>query len=192
VLVEGVRSHVPTSFTPDGRELIYDAFNMDATARDIWILSVEGSRQPRVLVGGPFVKNEGILSPDGRWLAYASNESGQASVFVRPFPDGEGRWQISTGQGVEPRWSRDGRELFYRSDTILYRVTIDTSRGFSASRPERLVDRVASGTGIPTYSPSPDGSRFLTFRSAEGGGSLRTLHLDTGFAARLSEIAAPR
>ena len=185
VLVDGQRSHLPSAFTSDGRTLIYDALNADATAQDIWMISLAEPRQPRVVVGGAFRKSEGVLSPDGRWLAYVSDEDGQGGVFVRPFPEGDGRWQISTPHGGEPRWSRDGRDLFYRVDAAIYRVRIDTARGFSAGRPERLFDRVASGTGVQTYAPSPDGSRFITFRSAERAGSLRTLYLDLGFASRL-------
>ena len=189
MLVEGERGHIPSSFSPDGRALIYDALRPDATARDIWMLPLDGPRRPSALVAGAFMKSEGVLSPDGRWLAYVSDEGGQASVFVRPFPTGDGRWQISTPSGSEPRWSHDGRELFYRVDAALYRVPVETARSFSAGRPERRFDRVASGAGAYTYSPTPDGSRFLTFRSSEGVGSLRTLYLDLGFAARLKALA---
>jgi hypothetical protein len=71
-------------------------------------------------------------------------------------------------------------------------VPVETALGFSAGRPERLFDRVASGAGAYTYSPTPDGSRFLTFRSSEGVGSLRTLYLDLGFAARLKALATKK
>ncbi|HET6372705.1 MAG TPA: protein kinase [Candidatus Polarisedimenticolia bacterium] len=190
ILVEGRRFHLPTSFSPDGKALIFDALSDDARTRDIMMLPLEGPRAPRGLVVGPFIKSEGNVSPNGRWLAYVSDEGGQPSVFVRPFPTGEGRWQISTPSGFEPQWSRDGRELFYRVDTALYRVPVQTSPSFSAGRPERLFDRVASGgSGTRTYTPSPDGSKFMTFRSSQGVGSLRTLYLDLGFATRLRTLA---
>ncbi len=192
ILVEGERGHLPSAFSPDGRILVYDALNAAATSRDIWMIPLAGPRDPRPLVAGAFMKSEAVISPDGRWLAYVSDEAGQAGVFVRPFPGGDGRWQISTPQGVEPQWSRDGRELFYRADSALYRVPIESARSFSAGRPERLFDRVASGTRVRTYSPAAHGSRFLTFRSSEGGGSLRTLHLDLGFASRLEALTARR
>ena len=190
-LVEGPRGQNPSDFTSDGRFMIYDSLTEDAAARDIWILPLEEPRRPRVLIAGAFMKGEAVLSPDDRWLAYVSDESGRSSVFVRPFPEGEGRWQISTPGGVEPRWSRDGRELFYRDGQVLYRVPIRTAPAFSAGRPEVLFDRTASaGSGVHTYSPSPDGSRFLTFRSSQGAGSLRTLYIDLGFATRLRALAA--
>jgi serine/threonine-protein kinase len=189
ILISGERGHLPSGFSADGRFLIFDSLTVDATAREVSVLPIEEPRQPRVLLGGAFMKSEGILSPDDRWLAYVSNESGQPGVYVRPYPEGAGRWQISTPGGVEPRWSNDGRELFYRDNQTIYRVPIRTSPAFSAGRPERLFDRVASGNGVHTYSPAADGSRFLTFRSPEGVGSLRTLYLDLGFAARLGEQA---
>jgi Tol biopolymer transport system component len=187
-LLTGEREHNPSAFAADGQTLLYDALSSDATTRDIWMLPLGGSQQPRPLVAGSFMKSGGVLSPDGRWLAYVSNEGGQESVFVRPYPVGEGRWQISTPRGGEPRWSHDGRELYYRVDTAIYRVPVEITKTFSAGRPERLFDRVASGARVQTYSPAPDGSRFLTFRSSAGGGSLRTLHLDLGFAARLKSF----
>jgi Tol biopolymer transport system component len=191
VLVEGKRFHLPNSFSPDGRTLIYHALNSDATASDIWILPLDAPRTPHPLVSGAFLKREGAVSPDGRWLAYVSEESGQSQVFVRPFPEGDGRWQISSPNGLEPTWSHDGRELFYRSDSVLYRVPVETSRTFSAGRPERLLDRVASGD-VRTYSPAPDGSRILTFRSPESGRSERTMYLDLGFAERVRTLAAAK
>ena len=190
LLFAGQRAHIPTAFTPDGRTLVFDALTADGTAREIWMMPLDGSKHATVLVGGGFTKAEAVISPDGRWLAYVSNEGGQASVFVRPFPGGDGRWQISTPNGVEPQWSRNGRELFYRADAILYRVAIDTSKGFSAGRPERLFDRLASGSSVRTYSWSADGPKFLTFRSSDRRSSLRTLYLDLGFSDRLEALTA--
>ena len=114
VLVEGERSHVPSAFTPDGRRCSTTR-QPKALGRDIFMLPLAPPRKPLPLVEGPFMKDQAVVSPDGRWFAYVSNESGQLGVYVRPFPSGEGRYQISTAQGTEPRWSQDGRELFYRS-----------------------------------------------------------------------------
>jgi hypothetical protein len=192
ILIEGARNKNATSFTPDGKILIYDALTEDAMAGDIWALPLEAPRQPRSLVAGPFIKYEGVLSPDGRWLAYVSNEGGQPSVFVRPYPTGDGRWQISTPLGGEPLWGPGGRELFYRADAALYRVPVETAHGFSAGRPERYLDRVPAGVGGKNYSITADGSRLLTFRTTGGGGSRRTLYLDLGFAARLEALTSKK
>jgi Tol biopolymer transport system component len=145
------------------------------------------------VVSGPFQKGDGVLSPDGRWLAYVSDEAGQESVYVRPFPSGEGRWQISTPDGFEPRWSPDGKALFYRADATLYRVPVQLAPVFSAGRPVLLFDRVASGgPRLRTYSPSGDGSRLVTFRSTQDAAGLGTLYYDAGFTARLVSLAEPR
>ena len=149
------------------------------------MLPLAPPRKPLPLVEGPFMKDQGIVSPDGRWLAYVSNESGQLGVYVRPFPSGEGRYQISAGAGTEPRWSMDGRELFYRWGGIL-RVAIEAGRVFRAGKPEVLFDRVATGALVSTYGPSPDGKRFFTFRSSGAVGSRTAVALDRGFASRLA------
>ncbi|HEX6851294.1 MAG TPA: protein kinase [Candidatus Polarisedimenticolaceae bacterium] len=185
VLFEGTRGHLPSSFTSDGKALLYDRLDDSPDKRDIWLLPLEGKREPRVLVGGPFSKDGAVVSPDGRWVAYVSREGGQSGVYVRPFPDGPGRWQVSAPFGVEPHWSADGKELFYRSDGALYVVRIDTSRGFDAGRPERLFDRVAMNLVFNSFGVSPDGQRIFTFRAPDGIGSRRTVHLDLGFAGRL-------
>ncbi len=187
-LIECQRDCVPDGFTPDGRSLIYELTRPEGSGRDIWILPLGDPRGARPLLSDPYRKRQASFSPDGRWLAYTSNEGGDDNVFVRPFPTGDSRWQISTPSGVEPQWSRDGREIYYRNTAALYRVPVQTRPTFSAGRPERLFDRVASGSGSGTYSPSADGSRILTYRSTEGQGSLRTLYLDLGFAARLSSL----
>ena len=187
-LVEAARTVSPSDISADGRLLVYSAAKPANDGEDLFVLPLDGTRTPRPLLGGAFFKNAAAVSPDGRWVAYVSDESGQAAVFVRPFPTGEGRWQIAT-PGLEPRWSRDGRELFYRGDSVLYRVPVDVSHGFSAGKPERLFDRVASGTSVNTYAVAPDGNRILTYRSPEGRGALRTLYLDVGFARRLPRPA---
>jgi len=189
-LVKGNRGVYPDAVTADGRFLVYSAFKDDGSGQDLFLLPLAGDRTPKLLLGGPFSKSEAALSPDGRWLAYVSDEQGgRTTVFVRPFPEGDGRWQISTSSGLEPRWSPDGRELFYRSNQTVYRVAVDTRHGFAAGRPEPLFDRAGSGSAIDTYSVTPDGKRFLTPRAPEGRGSLRTVYLDLGFARRL-DLAA--
>ncbi len=192
VLVEGARSHVPSSFTPDGRALVYDANEQKGLGRDVYLLPLVPPGKPQPLVEGPFMKDQAMVSPDGRWLAYVSNESGQLDVYVRPFPAGAGRWQISDAQGTEPRWSHDGRELFYRSRNVLVRVPIEAGREFRAGKPEPLFDRVATGALVATYGPSPDGKRFFTFRSSGGVGSRTAVAFDIGFASRLAAAGGAR
>lgn len=105
------------------------------------MLSVH-DRQTAPLIQTPFIEQNGEVSPDGRWLAYESNESGQFQIYVRPFPDVDaGRWQISPWGGTRPLWARDGRELFYVTPTgTLMAVPVDTATSFSAGTPVRLFD----------------------------------------------------
>ncbi len=189
VLFEKERAQLPSGFTADGRSVLFDGVDASALHRDIFLLPVDGERKPHLVLGGPAFKGYGALSPDGRFLAYTSTEGGLPSVFVRPFPSGDARWQISTPQGAEPRWSADGRELFYRWGGVLHRVRVDTARGFSASRPEKLFDRVAISNAITSYGVGPDGVRFFTFRSPTGATEVRNVNVDLGFAQRLREGA---
>jgi Tol biopolymer transport system component len=176
---------VPSAFTPDGRHLVYDAYQSTGLGRDVLLLPLDPPREPRTLVSGPFASFHANVSPDGRWLAYVSDESGQLIVYVRPFPDGEGRYQVSPAFGTEPRFSRDGRELFYRSGNAIYAVAIEPGPTFKAGRPQLLFDRVATGALVSAYAPSPDGRRFFTFRDPDGGGGGTSLALDLGFQHRL-------
>jgi len=186
VLFEKARAQLPSGFTADGRRMLFDGVDASALQRDIWIIPLDGERKPSVLLGGPAFKSQATLSPDGRFLAYTSTEGGLPSVFVRPFPSGDARWQISTPQGTEPRWSADGRELFYRWGGTLYAVRIDASHGLAAGRPEKLFDRIAIAAIVTTYGASPDGKRFFTFRSPTGIAEQRTVNVDLGFAQRLT------
>ena len=101
-----------TAWSSDGRYLIYQERNTK-TQFDIWVLPLYGDRKPAPLLATPFSETQAQLSPDGRWLAYASDESGTSEVYVQPFPSSGGKWQISSGGGRQPRWRHDGKELFF-------------------------------------------------------------------------------
>src|SRR6185436_2645522 len=93
----------PTDWSRDGRFLIYSV-NDPKTRDDLWVLPLDGDRKPRPYLQTPFDETQGQFSPDGRWMAYTSDENGRPQVFVQPFPASGGKWQISTGIGVQPRW----------------------------------------------------------------------------------------
>jgi serine/threonine-protein kinase len=107
------------------------------------------------------------MSPDGKWIAYQSTESGEMQVFGRPFPNtASGRWQISVGGGFAPLWSRDGKEIYYRNQRNLMAASVKTAPGFAATPPRplfRLGDYVLAGTRGIRYDVAPDG-RFLIFK----------------------------
>ncbi len=173
--VENGNDKVPSDWSRDGRYLIYT--EIDPKDRgDIWYVenprNKSGGGKPVKFQGTTAIESQGQLSPDGHWLAYTSDESGQSGVYVRPFPSGPGRWKVS-GDRVsrEPRWRRDGKELFFLEDSTGNRRLITAAvqsgpRGdFQAGAPQKLFELRANASGSERnrfiYSPSADGQRFL-------------------------------
>jgi serine/threonine-protein kinase len=150
----------PSGWSPDGRTLVYRELDT-ATGWDIMALAL-GDRRLRPVVQTRLAQLAPTVSPDGRWLAYISNESGRREVYVRPFPEGEGRWQISLDGGVEPRWSRGGREIIYRSGDRFLAVAVETSPAFVAGRPDTLFQSLMDlSAGLASYDVSRDGQLIV-------------------------------
>jgi tricorn protease-like protein len=159
----------PRSWSPDGRFLVYAVSNA-STGSDVWSLPLAGDRKPVPLLTTRFQERNPQLSPDGKWLAYSSDESGVPELYVRPFPAGDGKWQISTAGGWEPRWRGDSRELFYadraQQGAIMSVDITGTGSAFSFSSPRKLFDMVAltsahPGSSAMRYAVTRDGQRFL-------------------------------
>jgi serine/threonine-protein kinase len=152
------------SFSPDGTRLL-----VVTNSSDVAMVTIGSSANTRPLLNTRFSEGGPAVSPDGRWLAYNSNESGRGEVYVRPFPDvDQGRWQISTEGGVEPRWSRDGAELFFMSgggptSRTIWSTTVQRGPAFSASRPSLLI-KVDNDASV-AYDLAADG-RFLLHAAA--------------------------
>ena len=130
------------------------------------------------LLRTPTIERNGEVSPDGRWLAYESDESGRSEVYVRPFPAvASGRWQVSTGGGTRPFWAHDGRELFFNggADGALTRVGVEGGSTFTATAPTKLLEpryyTGGSGRTARMGDVSADGRRFLMLKSASEGAS---------------------
>lgn len=163
----------PTTWSPDGR---YVGFSAARESFDVGLLPLAGEPKYQWIVATPFVEIDPAFSPDGRWIAYASTESGQQQIYVRPFGAGGGRWQISDAGGGYPRWSRDGRELFYRSNTGVMAVSIEATEGtLRTGKPVELFTGDfrggAGGIGIASnvfadYDVTPDGKGFALFAEA--------------------------
>jgi hypothetical protein len=158
-------------WSPDGRFILFST-NAPQTSFDLWVLPTEGDRKPQLFVNTSFEERQGQFSPDGRWVAYQSNESGRFEIYVRPFPKSDGQWQISAGGGVSPRWRRDGKELFYIApDGRLMAAPVAIGRdSFEPGTPVALFPTRIVGGGVSLfaaqYDVAPDG-RFLINVSQE-------------------------
>jgi hypothetical protein len=162
---------------------------MPQTGEDVMQVTVTGAHIVTPLVHTPAAERNGIVSPDGRWLAYEANDSGSFDIYVRPYPDvASGRWLVSTGGGTRPLWSRDGRELFYVSlANGVMRVGVERATSWAATIPtmllkDGLVVSAAQNVGR-NYDVSPDGKRFLVGQ-ADGRRQLQAAATRRGPALR--------
>jgi eukaryotic-like serine/threonine-protein kinase len=172
LLFQSKENMVATSWSHDGRFLLY--FTVDSrNYSDLWVLPLEGDRKPVPFLRTEFDEGQGYFSPDGRWVAYYSNETGRAEIYVRPFTADSPReassagpkWLISTAGGVEPRWRADGRELFYVAlDGKLMAVDVTTGPVFEAGVPKALFQTPVAHPEfgvVGAAEPAADGKRFL-------------------------------
>jgi serine/threonine-protein kinase len=174
-LATSAYGRVPVSWSPDGRLLAFYEIN-PSTQRDILVLQMGDSsagsgqvRKAQPFLQTPFNESAPRFSPDGRWLAYISDESGRYEIYVQPYPGPGGKWQISTEGGTEPAWNPNGRELFYRTGDKMMAVDIATKPGFTVGKPRMLFEgqyEVTPGA-FPSYDVSSDGQRFLMLKSSE-------------------------
>jgi len=160
VLLDSAEGTLPNSWSSDGKYILYYC---DRNNGDLMVLPLFGDRKPIPFMSTPATEQAGIFSPDGKWVAYQSNESGMFQVYVRPFPGQGGQGQVSTAGGDSPRWRRDGKELYYRApDRTLMAVAISTKLDTLApGTPRRLFQVPISRSSIkPQYDIAPNG-RFL-------------------------------
>ncbi len=153
-------------WSPDGRFLAFDALR-SAVANDIWVLPIkpDGSAgKPEPFLNREFTEAQPQFSPDTKWLAYISDETGRLEVYVQSFPDKRGKWQISSAGGAQPRWRRDGRELYYLAfDRKMMVVEVKAGpAGLEAAVPRALFETPVRGDDTTShYEASSDGQRFL-------------------------------
>jgi serine/threonine-protein kinase len=176
-LTESKNMQYPASWHPSGKFLAFSEYSPQTSSLDVMVLTMEGSEasgwkpgKPTVFLNTPFVESNPEFSPDGRWLAYQSDESGSNEIFVRPFPGPGGRWQVSTGVGSAPAWSRTRREIFYRAVDQGLMVATYTLDGDSF-RPEK--PRIWAEGLFPSrpntrpFDLHPDGRRVVLLRTPQ-------------------------
>jgi serine/threonine-protein kinase len=166
---------IPTAVSRDGTRIVF-VEGFAATRADVMIMTLDRDHTIQPLVQTPFAELNGEMSSDGRWLAYQSNDSGQDQIFVRPFPDvTSGLWQVSTGGGVQPLWSRNGQELFYIAPNgALMSVPVGRGNTWTSGAPAKVIEGpyfVETSTGgVRSYDASADGKRFLTVKQSSAAG----------------------
>jgi eukaryotic-like serine/threonine-protein kinase len=166
------RPRWPRDVSPDGRVLLYQEIS-SKTGSDLKVLPLTGERRPRDFVAGPFDEDEGAFSPDGRRVAYVSDESGRKEVFVASFPDASQRIRVSSDGGIQPRWSRDGRELFFVSKReTMMSAPFDPSSGLPSAPPASLFDvpifDAFGSSHVPLrYDVAADGRFLVTVRASK-------------------------
>jgi Tol biopolymer transport system component len=175
LLAESKGSRYASSFTPDGSQILYRE-EAGPAGLDVGVLTLGTSVTEEMLIQTAFSELNPEISPDGRWLAYESNRSGKAEIYVSPFPNLKaGLWQVSADGGSEPAWSRNGRELFYRTrDGAIMAVPVAAGSAFRAGKPAKVVAEGYFNAGpFRSYDPAPDGRRFLMIKgkSADRGSS---------------------
>jgi hypothetical protein len=173
--------------------LIFQRNDHPDSGWDVMALEPEEGGEPRVLLGSRFNEMLADLSRDGRWLAYASDESGRLEVYVRSYPDLERKWQISTAGGTEPAWSADGRELFYRDEdgSRMMAVSITTEPELTPGRPEPVFE----GDYVPTpwfgrnFDVAPDGQSFVMVEHVFPDDINAELHVVVNWFTELAQLA---
>jgi eukaryotic-like serine/threonine-protein kinase len=160
-------NNVPGSWSPDGQHMV---FTYDVGGgRQLWIYSVKDHKIAPFEPNPPHYETAPRFSPDGRWIAYGSPESGRYEIYVRPYPGPGGKWQVSTQGGTEPVWNPKGHELLYREGKKLMAVEYEGQQSFSPGKPKELFEGPYALTprSFPDYDVSPDGQRFLMVKPSE-------------------------
>jgi Tol biopolymer transport system component len=163
LLLQNEEHKVPTSASSDGRFLLYTSVGRGPTRFDLWVLPLKGDRKPFPFLRREHNQEQGQFSPDGRWVAYVSDESGRDEVLVRPFTAGaagaDQSSAVSNGGGTAPRWRGDGKELFYlAANGTITSVAFASDRGGAIGPARALFQAVGADTA---WAVTRDGERFL-------------------------------
>jgi len=177
LLLESDQLKSPNDWSSDGRFLLFRS-NDPQTGFDLWVPPLSGDKRPFPFLKTSFAEREGQFSPDSKWVAYQSNESGQFEIYVQPFPGPGGKLQISSNGGAQPRWNRNGKEIFYVSlDSKMMAAPVRLSpdgQSLETGTPVALFPVRIAGGPLPgrnkqQYAVSSDGQRFLVNLAVDEG-----------------------
>jgi len=182
VIANGFGRTYIDSWSRDGSMLVLDVAGTVRTSlggSDIFLLPLEGDHTLIPFLATQFDEWQASLSPDGKWIAYTSNESGTYQVYIRPFPSGGGRWSVSSDEGYGARWAPDGKTLYYYTPGKLMSVSIQTAPAFSVGKPQIVLSNyqqksVDSGLMFDLF---PDGHSFVVLQSKDDEENLRGINI---------------
>jgi hypothetical protein len=191
-IASGPAPMVPDSFSPDGRLLLISEIGGIGNG-DVQLLDLDNRDEGvRPLLGTDFVEMGSTISPDGQWFAYSSNESGNAEVYVQPFPGRGGKWQVSTDGGQAPLWSPRGDEIFYRKEDNLMVSPVRLKPTFSAGKPRVLFEAgalVSLLAPLPNYDVTSDGERIVVMTGVSGPTEADKISIVLNWFADLRRLA---
>ena len=188
VLLKSTGAIYANDFSPDGQYLLYE--QVTDKGSDLTLLPMRGERKAIPYISGPAVKLNGQFSPDGKWVAYTSDESGQFEVYVQSFPAAGSKWLVSSAGGNFPRWRADGKEIVYRSlDGMLMAVAVTPdAKGLKFDAPARLFRIVTPiGPHPYTFDIARDGQKILALAPAQGAGDTQPLTVMVNWEAKLQD-----
>jgi Tol biopolymer transport system component len=173
LMAEGVGPS-PTSVSPDGKLVMgVRSPNFARSGSNLWVLPLGGGEaKPEPFLDTRFTRGNLQFSPDGKWVAYESNETGRNEIYVVPYPGPGGKSQVSSDGGTQPRWNRNGREMFFRSGAKMIAVDVETGAVFRAGAPPMLFEKASTD-----YDVAPDARRFLMLKPAAAAADTSQLHV---------------
>jgi Tol biopolymer transport system component len=186
-LLTGTEVGEPQSWSEGGNLLVYSTRDPQ-TRSDIWVLPMDTGAKPGRFLATDADELAPSISPDGRWIAYASDESGTAEVYVRRYPDTGEVWQVSAGGGIAPLWARDGRNLYFIAGSSMMEVPVETQPTLDLGVPVELFEGGFSTSRLREYDLAPDG-RFVVVRRAGGGAGLPELRMLLNWSQEMNRLA---
>jgi Tol biopolymer transport system component len=188
-LATSVYTQTASSWSPDGTVLAFYEDSSD-TGADIWILSLPGDRKAKPFLNGRANEMCPAFAPDGRWIAYQSDETGEFEIYLRRFPDGGGMKRVSTGGGFYPVWNPNGKELFYRNGEKMMAVTVGLGEDVVPGRPTVLFES-SFPADVAGFVVTPDGQRFIALDDSVAEPAPTHLVLVQNFREELKRLVPP-